>query len=425
MPVSQDTMVVSRKAVPSTSLHERRTQVAGQLHDDLAALRIDRTRRPRLQVLRFFEWLLLPLALAGGAGAAYGRYEDHFRQLKEQLQPALAVETNAVRRLSINQKRAVLTATGNLESRRQTAVGDKGAGRIARLHFEEGTKVCQGDLLAVLEHNDLIALLESREVTVEQAQADFGRERNVNRKGAGTRAALETSETDFKTAKARLEAMAAAVWAAEAHVREAEVAIRYMHVYAPFNATVISKDAEVGETTIPGGMGAASGRGSVATLADLNALEVDADVKEGYLAKIRRGQPADVLVDAVPDRRFRGRLREIVAMADYTRGIVKDKVDVLDADERLFPELSATVHFLPEADEKTAGDATQALYLPATAVLPAQPSAFVWRLTGERAEQVSVTLVGEPRDGLVQVEGGMVLTDPPADLSGATKVRAP
>ncbi|HEV3023087.1 MAG TPA: efflux RND transporter periplasmic adaptor subunit, partial [Pirellulales bacterium] len=340
--------------------------------------------------------------------------------------------------------RAVLTATGYLESRRQAAVGAKGAGRIWKLHFDEGSKVCRGDLLAVMEHDDLIALLESRKVAVEQAQADldqaqlamtqrerdYGREQNVNRKGAGTKAALETSETDFKTAKARLDAMAAAVRAAEAHVREAEVAIEHMHVYAPFDATVISKDAELGETIMPGGMGAASGRGSVATLADLNALEVDTDVKEDYLAQIRRGQPADVLVDAVPGHRFRGRLREIIPMGDRSRGIVKVKVEVLDADERLFPELSATVHFLPETDEKTAGDATQALYVPVSAVVRSESSVFVWRLAGERAVPVSVTLVGEPRDGLIQVEGALaggelVLTDPPADLTGDTKVRAP
>ena len=198
----------------------------------------------------------------------------------------------------------------------------------------------------------------------------------MNRKGAGTKSALETAETDFKTAKAHADAKASAVRAAEAHVREAEVAIENMHVYAPFDATVISKDAELGETIMPGGMGPAPAAVAWRRWRISGALEVDTDVKEDYLAHIRRGQPAEVLVDAVPDRRYRGRLREIIPMGDRTRGIVKVKVEVLDADERLFPELSATVHFLPEKDEKSTGDATQALFVPLSAVVKIEGAAF-------------------------------------------------
>jgi len=428
--------------VPSTTRLERRPASASHLRDDLAALRIDRTRRRgRPVALRALLWLLFLGALAGGAGTAYWRFEDEFWRLKQHLEPAMAVRTETVRVLSVNQARAVLTATGYLESRRRASVGAKVAGRIAKLCFEEGTKVHKGELLAVLEHDDLAAQLESRNVAVELAESelaqarlalaqrerDFGREQHVNRKGAGTQSALETAETDFKTAKAHADAKASAVRAAEAHVRETEVAIQNMHVYAPFDATVISKDAELGETIMPGG--ASSDRGSVATLADLGALEVDTDVKEDYLAQIRRGQPADVLVDAVPERRYRGRLREIIPMGDRTRGIVKVKVEVLDADLRLFPELSATVHFLPEEDENASGDATQALFVPPAAVMRIEGAAFVWRLAGERAEQVNVTVIGEPRDGLLRVEGALaggetLIADPPAELTAESKVRA-
>ena len=121
-----------------------------------------------------------------------------------------------------------------------------------------------------------------------------------------------------------------------------------MFIYAPFDGTVVTKDAEKGESIMPGGMGASSGRGSVITLAKLDELEVDTDVKEDYLGQLHKGQPTQVVVDAVPDRRYKGRLREIIPMGDRTRGIVKVKVSILDPDERLFPELSATVHFLPD-----------------------------------------------------------------------------
>jgi len=91
--------------------------------------------------------------------------------------------------------------------------------------------------------------------------------------------------------------------------------------------------------------------------------------------------------------------------------------------------LSATVHFLPEEDEKATGDATQALFVPLSAVNQIEGDAFVWRLAGERAEQVRVTVIGEPRDGLLRVEGALaggesLIADPPAELTAESKVRA-
>ena len=409
----------------------------GSPRGELSGLKIDRSQRGRRSPLvTALVGLCLLAALAAAGAAGYQRFHD-------QLQPALRVKTDAVRMLPVGQARAVLTATGYLESRRQAAVGAKGAGRIKDLLFEEGTKVKKGDLLAVLEHDDLVAMLEHRQVMVEQSQAelaqarrqldqkerDYGREQQIHRRGAGTNAALETAETDFHLAKIRVDSLSASVRAAQAQVREMEQAIRNMHVYAPFDGTVIGKDAELGETIMPGGMGAASGRGSVATLADLSALEVDTDVKEDYLAQIRRGQPAEVAVDAVPQRRYRGRLREIIPLGDRTRGIVKVKVEILDADERLFPDLSATVHFLPQEAEDQAGSDKRALFLSQAALVTGEGGTYVWRIKDEHAQRVAVTPVGDPNDGLVRVEGELsggdtVIVEPPADLNSETRVVA-
>ncbi len=402
------------------------------LRGELTALRIDRSQRRRRSPFKLLVGLFV--VVLGVAGAA------SYERLRDQLQPAQRVKTDAVRVLSVGQAQAVLTATGYLESRRHAAVGAKGSGRVKDLLFEEGTKVKKGDLLAVLEHDDLVAMLDHRRVMVEQSQAelaqaqrqlqqrerDFGREQQIHRRGAGTNAALETSETDFQMAKLRVDSLSASVRAAEAQVREMEQSIRNMHIYAPFDGTVIDKQAELGETIMPGGMGAASGRGSVATLADLSALEVDTDVKEDYLAQLSRGQPAEVAVDAVSQRRYHGRLREVVPMGDRTRGIVKVKVEILDADERLFPDLSATVHFLPPDAEDQAASDVKALFVPPAALVTAEGGLFVWRLNGDRAERVPVTRVGMPSDtgpsdGLVRVEGNLaggdtVIIEPPADL---------
>jgi RND family efflux transporter MFP subunit len=288
-------------------------------------------------------------------------------------------------------------------------------------------------------------MLASRQVAVERARAelaqaetqlvqrrrDYERQEILQARNAGTDEALETAETDLQVAKARVRELTVAIAAAEAAVGEVQQAIANMHIYAPFDGTVVAKDAEVGETIMPGGMGLASGRGSVVTLADLDALEVDTDVKEDYLAQIWRGQPAEVVVDAVSGHPYRGRVREIIPLGDRTRGIVKVKVRVVDADERLFPDLSATVHFLPRAYELAGGDAKQATYVPAQAVVAADGSSRVWRIEGQRAFATVVEPLGEAKDGLVPIAetpelagGDKLIVDPPAGLADGTRVEA-
>ncbi|HMP06230.1 MAG TPA: efflux RND transporter periplasmic adaptor subunit, partial [Lacipirellulaceae bacterium] len=333
---------------------------------------------------------------------------------------------------------------GYIESRWQAAVGARVPGRIANIPVEEGDQVRAGDLLAELEHADLDATLASRQVavttaeaqlaeaqiTLAQAERDAVRERELHRRGVGTDAALEQAEMRFSVAQAIISARTAAVDSARAAVREAEEAIRNMFIYAPFDGTVVTKDAEKGESIMPGGMGASSGRGSVITLAKLDELEVDTDVKEDYLSQLRKGQPAQVAVDAVPDRKYRARLREIIPMGDRTRGIVKVKVSILDPDERLFPELSATVNFLPEARDDEDAEAAQrrGVFAPTAALQGAGDEQFAWVLSEGRVRRVAVQTAGEPHDGLVAVTGGLqggeqLVINPPQDLKEGDEVR--
>src|SRR6185295_11917375 len=132
----------------------------------------------------------------------------------------------------------------------------------------------------------------------------------------------------------------AAIALAAARVREAEQMQANMFIRAPFGGTVISKDAEVGESILPGGMGEASGRGSVVTVADLEHLEVDCDVKEDYISRVKVDHPAEVAVDAVPGHRYQARVRKIIPMGDRARATIKVKVAIAKVDDRLFPNMS-------------------------------------------------------------------------------------
>jgi RND family efflux transporter MFP subunit len=421
----------------TTSPPPRSGAKPGAIRDELHSLRIDRSKARKTSPLAMLAWLLLALLIIGGIGGA------GYVALRDKLFPLPEVTVESVRVMTLGQAQTELTATGYLESRWQAAVGAKVPGRIAEIPVEEGSEVKAGDVLAELEHADLDAMLESRKVAValaeaqvaeakfnaEQAERDYAREQDVFKRNAGTQAALEKARTTRDANKTILQAREASVAAAKNAIREAEEAIRNMFIYAPFDGTVVTKDAEKGESIMPGGMGASSGRGSVITLAKLDELEVDTDVKEDYLGQIRKGQPTEVVVDAVPDRRYRGKLREIIPMGDRTRGIVKVKVAILNPDERLFPELSATVHFLPDQKEGEANlSERKAVFAPVAAIQGEGEEKFAWVVENNRVRKVAVTTKGDPEDNLIEVAspftgGESLVTAPPPGLKDGEQVK--
>ena len=326
---------------------------------------------------------------------------------------------------------AVVVATGYLESRRQARIGARTPGRIEVVHVEEGSRVTKDELLAVLEHADLDASLAAVRATHERTKAELGeqdveieRTRKDFERAKKLRAARSMTESDYDTARfaheaavARRMSLQAAAELAAARIREAEQLLENMSIRAPFDGTVISKDAEVGESILPGGMGDASGRGSVVTIADLDHLEVDCDVKEDYISRVIEGRPAEVAVDAVPNRRYKGRVRKIIPMGDRARATVKVKVEILDADERLFPDMSSTVYFLPDQDADTAQNDEPRIFCPSDAVISRDDRTWVWLVDkDDRVSRRDVT-AGETRDRRTEILDGLsggekVIVDP-------------
>ena len=337
---------------------------------------------------------------------------------------------------------ALVVATGYLESRRQAMIGARAAGRIEVVNVEEGSRVTGGEIIAVLEHKDMDAALAATKATLERSKAELGeqeieiaRTKRAFERAEQLAASASISDEEFDEARfqyegavARRDSLEAAILLAEARVQESEQFNENMIIRAPFDGTVISKDAEVGESILPGGMGEASGRGSVVTIADLDHLEVDCDVKEDYISRVRPGRPAEVAVDAVPDRRYHGRVRKIIPMGDRARATIKVKVEILDVDERLFPDMSSTVYFLPEPDEESTRDDEQRVFCDSDALQAEGDDVFVWALSEDnRAERVDVT-VGNQRDGRAEVIEGLsggerVILNPSDEIGVGTLVR--
>jgi RND family efflux transporter MFP subunit len=175
-------------------------------------------------------------------------------------------------------------------------------------------------------------------------------------------------------------------------------------------------------------MSAALGRGAVVTLANLTLMDVEADISENLLSRVTLNQPAEVSVSAVPGRRYHGRLRQIVPMGDRTRGTVKVKVEILDPDDHLFPELASTVHFLPDKALNNPDASRAFVFVPKAALFEENGHTYVWILDGRSTtKKRSVEVVVTSAD-LARVEAGLksgesVVLNPAKTLREGTVVK--
>ena len=420
---------------------------APETRDALAALRIDRSRPRQSSWARRLGGTLLWLAvlLVVGGGGALLAERGGLVSWSQLLTPAVEVKVARVEVQTGRSADALVVATGYLESRRQAQIGAKATGRIESIVAEEGTRVEKGETIAVLEHADLDASLAAAEATVQRARAqcqeqranleqeerDFERAQALHRTRGFSKEELEQAELELKLSQARLDALKAAVALAEARVNEARQQRENMFIRAPFTGTIISKNAEVGESLMPGGLGEGSGRGAVVTIADLDHLEVDTDVKEDYISRVRLGQSAEVAVDAVPDRRYQGRVRIIIPMGDRARATIKVKVAILNADDRLFPEMSSTVYFLPEpsAEAAATGETAQRKVLCPAAAVRGEPAAtFVWQIDDQDCVRRVPVQVGPRQEQKLEITRGLtggerVVLDPPPQLQDGQRVK--
>lgn len=410
-------------AVPST--------VTNPSSDALSKLRIQRDALApkRSWFRRWLNVLLVLVVLLGGIGGGMAlaikngwvAVGKDWLAVPEMIQARPEVRLAAVTVETGRSAEALVVATGYLESRRQAKIGARGTGRIESVHVEEGSKVASGEVLAVLEHADLDASLSAVAASLSRAKAALGEQeiqiaqsqRDLERAEKQWKSKTITdSEYDEKRFKhdgnvARRASLAAEVALAEARVREAEQMRENMFIRAPFNGTVISKDAEVGESILPGGMGEASGRGSAVTVADLDHLEVECDVKEDYISRVTPGQNAEVAVDAVPKFRYQGRVRKIIPMGDRARATIKVKVEIVNVDARLFPNMSATVYFLPEDAEAAAEQPTRRVFCDTEAIRSDDAGRFVWIADeNDRLRRQDVT-TGSERDKRTEITAGL------------------
>ena len=336
-----------------------------------------------------------------------------------------------------------ITANGYVVARTKASVSSRISGRLAFLGVEEGSEVRIGEIIARLENDDYQAVVRQAQAEVLRAQAalveaeatrdqlarDLGRSRSLLEDSLTSEREVEDLEARLAAADARVGVQQALVQAAEATVGVADANLENTYIRAPFNGTVLRKDAEVGEVVAPVATGGGLTRGAVVTMADLETLEVEVDVNEAYIAQIANGQPTRIILDAYPDTSYLGEVRQIVPTADRQRATVLVKVSILEDDPRILPEMGARVDFVDQGDEGDGGEGVQParVFVDADAVRDEAGRPVVWVVREGRVYRIAVE-AGPVSGGRREIRSGLsggeqVVVDGPEFFEDGAAVR--
>ena len=396
---------------------------------DLSKLTIDRGSKsfaPRRKRRWLNKWTIGVLALAIVVAAV---------MMRSASAPA-SVESATVTTAYPTAAITVLNATGRVSAWRKAAVSTKATGRLEWLGVQEGTRVKQGEVIARLENLDVSASrdsalattaaaranLEQGEAEWRDAESSYKRSQDLFSKKFISESTLDTARARSEKAKAAVSSLKAAIGVAEANARQAGVAVEQTLIRAPFDGVVLTKNANVGDIITPFSS-ATDSKGAVVNMADMETLEVEADVSEASLSKVKVGMPTEIQLDAYPDVRLLGEVSRVVPTVDRTKATLLVKVKFVEKDARVLPDMSSKVAFLsraPRPEERKA-------------VVAVRPEAVVTRdgrsvvyLIGEKGV-VKEVAVGKPEKlgDLVQVTGvkagdKVVLSPPERVKDGAS-----
>lgn len=407
---------------------EKRTE-----HADLSALRIDRENDFQdNRASSKNKFVLVAAILAVMAIATYFTFS--------KMKAAPVVSVAEVTMVSPSLTDAVLTASGYVVAQRQAAIASKGTGRLEYLGVEEGDVVRKGEIIARLEHTDVDAALNQARANLEMAEAalkqnqaqlkeselHFNRQKDLLAKGLISDAEYDIAEARYNNNLAAVNWAEAQVELAKAAVVAAEVNVENTNIRAPFDGTVLTKNADIGEMVAPFAASSNS-RGAVVTIADMTSLEVEADVSESNIQKVQPGQPCEIILDAFPGERYPGYVHKIVPTADRAKATVLTKIRFKQLDEKVLPEMSAKVNFLTRPLEETNGSLRPFTGVLKAAVASRDDGPVVFVVRNNEVVETPVTL-GRELGGYAEVLSGLsageqVVLNPSADLNSGSRVK--
>ena len=368
---------------------------------DLSGLRINRSQdeEPQSRGPRStFRFIIFP-------GIAVLVIVLGYILFSRSLESAIEVQLTTASLSSPSQANAVLTASGYVVAQRKAAVASKATGRLEYLGVVEGDRVKKGQVLARIEDTDMKASLEQARANLKVNEADLkdatqwlDRQKRLLQSGV-------SMQSDFDAAESRYQRVLASIDMAKAIVVGAEVALENTFIRAPFDGTVLTKNADVGEMVAPMAASASS-KSAVVTIADMTSLQVEADVSESNIERIVPDQPCEITLDAYPAVRYHGYVSKVVPTADRAKATVMVKVGFKSYDSKVLPEMSAKVLFLTKATDVAALSAKPILTVPLTAVATRGGKRVVYAAHENQAVETPI-VVGREFGALVEVTQGL------------------
>jgi RND family efflux transporter MFP subunit len=334
---------------------------------DLSSLHITDAKRKNSGISKRVFWVAIPLVLLAMVGAA----AFAFRNRKPEVEVASAVKP-------VTGPAGVLNASGYLTPRQRATIAAKITGRVTGVFFDEGTRVTEGQLLATLDDSDVRRALESAkadrdssqaaiadfEVQLRNATIELHRAEELLKAGVQTQQAVDTAQMTADSLRAKIALAKQQVVASESRISVQQQAVDNCTIRAPFAGIVVSKDAQVGEMVSPVSAGGGFTRTGIATIVNLHSNEIEVDVSESYIAKVKPDQAVSAVLDAYPEVSFPGKVRTVIPTADRQKATVKVRISFTDAshvrlmdpatDPRILPDMGVKVTFLDEEENSKA-----------------------------------------------------------------------
>lgn len=403
------------------------------LTNDLASLKIDHAERAAggRRWVSIVVWLLF---VAVGAGGYF--WYTRLQAAAVKVAPVTAKAGGA------SGPGAVLNASGYVTARRRATVSSKVTGKVLQVFIEEGQSVRQGQVLARLDDSQTRAALASADAQVgaarksaaqdqarlHEAELNLERRQRLMKEQVVGRAEVDTAQADVDSLKARIDYAAEQIKVAQTQVRQRRTDLDDMVIRAPFSGVAISKDAQPGEMVSPVSAGGGFTRTGIGTIVDMSSLEIEVDVNESFINRVRRDQKVEAVLDAYPDWRIPGHVITTVPTADRQKATVRVRIGFEQLDPRILPDMGVKVSFLRDEEPAQAAAPVARVSVPKSAIRTIDGKTIVFVLRDERVERRAVRAGLEDGDQ-VEVLSGLsagerVVIEGPAELKDGDRVKA-
>jgi len=315
---------------------------------------------------------------------------------------------------------SVLNASGYVVARRMATVSSKITGKVLEIYVEEGMEVKKDQVLARLDPENGTTMLTMAQRELAAARSNLAEievrladaRRNLERNEALVKQQL-VSQTALEASRAEANALAARLAASQAQVKvsESSLAMRQidyndLNVRAPFDGVVISKDAQPGEMISPMSAGGGFTRTGIATIVDMSSREVEVDVNEAYINRVKSNQRVEATLDAYPDAPLAAHVVNIVPTADRTKATVRVRIGFEKLEPQILPDMGIKVRFLDDQPVQPVATQGPRIRVPAVAVQKVDGESYVWVVSDERVERRAVTL-GPESEGTIEIRAGV------------------